>query len=226
MAPTYKKLLYEPWTDSVGIPILNEIKVQKIRNEIYAVLDSLGVASSHHHTTHENGGTDEINIDGLSGHLADAQDPTNHSPSVHTTTMLNAWSDNLVPLASARFYLMTNNSVTLTPGTWLLFGRAMCGWNGVSPDYISGLYVWSTANGDNTAVAPPYVTTKAGVPTGTYISFSLGFARFFEMTCEPIIVAVAANTSVYLVPFAEITNVANSLISTSVSAIKIGNETT
>jgi hypothetical protein len=40
-----------------------------------------------HKTTHENGGTDEISIAGLSGKAADAQDPTSHGSSTHDSTV-------------------------------------------------------------------------------------------------------------------------------------------
>jgi len=39
------------------------------------------ISSGPHATTHENGGTDEISVAGLSGKLADAQDPTAHAAS-------------------------------------------------------------------------------------------------------------------------------------------------
>lgn len=39
----------------------------------------MGPAPAAHHPTHEDGGSDEINVTGLSGHLADAQDPTAHA---------------------------------------------------------------------------------------------------------------------------------------------------
>jgi hypothetical protein len=38
----------------------------------------MGPAPASHHTTHENGGMDEVDLTGLSGLLSDAQTPTNH----------------------------------------------------------------------------------------------------------------------------------------------------
>src|SRR5687767_11775201 len=40
---------------------------------------SLSGGVAHHASTHENGGGDEIDVTGLSGLLADRQDPTNHA---------------------------------------------------------------------------------------------------------------------------------------------------
>ncbi len=39
------------------------------------------VAVAAHHLTHQDGGEDEISVTGLSGHLADAQDPVAHKTS-------------------------------------------------------------------------------------------------------------------------------------------------
>lgn len=53
----------------------------------WIVYDSTGAAGtglSAHNTTHQNGGSDEINVDGLSGELADPQPPKTHA-STHIT---------------------------------------------------------------------------------------------------------------------------------------------
>jgi hypothetical protein len=57
-----------------------------------ATLDDTGDARdpTTHGTTHQNGGSDELNVEGLSGDLADAQDPKSHS-----TTHENGGGDEL-----------------------------------------------------------------------------------------------------------------------------------
>ena len=49
-----------------------------------------GVDVSDHSARHENGGADEISVAGLSGVLADAQNPTSHTNAVHTRMVFGA----------------------------------------------------------------------------------------------------------------------------------------
>jgi len=46
----------------------------------------MGTTPPTHHTTHENGGVDEVSVTGLSGLLADAQTPLTHGNPNHTST--------------------------------------------------------------------------------------------------------------------------------------------
>lgn len=68
------------------------IEREKFYQEIYATIRSVTNATpADHASTHENGGADEISVAGLSGKLADAQDPTAHGSAAHTGT-IGTWA--------------------------------------------------------------------------------------------------------------------------------------
>jgi len=65
-------------------PFLNKgPKYDKIVEMIAAINAAGGIGS--HATTHQDSGSDEINVGGLSGELADAQPPKTHDNTAHTT---------------------------------------------------------------------------------------------------------------------------------------------
>ena len=79
----------------------------------------MGPAPAAHHTTHENGGIDEISVTGLSGLLADPQDPTAHhlthqlggSDPIDVTGLPGSASGNVEDLPTAE----TDPSLVLAP---------------------------------------------------------------------------------------------------------------
>ncbi len=83
----YQKLIHEDLTQIAN----NTTLFQRFLNEIYALVGTLKIKSSAtlplHHATHEDGGTDELSVNGLSGHLADLQDPVAHGSASHTGTI-------------------------------------------------------------------------------------------------------------------------------------------
>lgn len=82
-------------SDDVGSPSDAEFNDHSLRHEsggadeinVGGLSGSLADAQepTAHSTEHENGGTDEISVEGLSGDLADAQDPKSHDNARHTT---------------------------------------------------------------------------------------------------------------------------------------------
>ncbi len=60
--------------------VTDESKLERNSGSAWQDISSAGALSSHH-TTHENGGTDEISVAGLSGLLGDAQTPLGHHAS-------------------------------------------------------------------------------------------------------------------------------------------------
>lgn len=78
-------LILNKRTTTPGNPAANKVKVYNKNGVVYA-LDESGLELSlsgvtAHHTTHENGGSDQISVTGLTGLLGTAQTPTTH----HTT---------------------------------------------------------------------------------------------------------------------------------------------
>ena len=127
---------------------------------------------------------------------------------------------------------MTNNSITLTAGTWLINGNIALSGNGT---YTQGSYVWATANGANSATQPSAVTPKAGLatplnPPGTTngnltVEITTGTLDIFSITPEPMCMAVSTNTTIYLVPYAAGPLVGNPEIQVHIWAYKISTAT-
>ena len=115
--------------------ILDDIEWEKFKREIYATIDSItGTVPGGHHASHENGGSDEIGVGGLSGTLADAQTPVTHharhenggddeisvaglsglladaqTPSAHASTHETGGADEIIPPYAYKELLATGN---------------------------------------------------------------------------------------------------------------------
>jgi hypothetical protein len=76
------------------VEILNEINIHGITlDELEA---GLGHAPEAHKTSHQDGGSDEISVAGLSGELADNQPPKSHDNAAHSTNYVATTGDETV----------------------------------------------------------------------------------------------------------------------------------
>lgn len=148
---------------------------------------------------------------------------------------LSATSSEKSVVSDDDWLLMTGNSITLTAGTWLVNGMVGWGNNGTSPDYDSCDYVVAIANGADNNSQPTAVSTtgnvtlKAGLVQPSYNLFfdnsgwNLGQ---FNCTIEPMVIAVSANTDIYLVPYVNTAATAtNGRVTTNIWAVKLSNAT-
>lgn len=129
-------------------------------------------------------------------------------------------------------------TISLTAGTWLIFGLAMFGDNGSSPSYAF-IYpaAFCTADGADTNSKPTVVSTtgnytlKTGLPdpagqvSNSNFPFPTNTANGGCWPMEPIILAVSATSSVYLVPNCNAVTATNAKIKTNIWALKISTAT-
>jgi hypothetical protein len=108
----------------------------------------MGPAPAAHHTTHENGGMDELDLTGMSGLLADAQAPTNHA-----TTHEIAGGDN-IEVENLGTSEMDDSLVLAPDGAGGVKFRAEAGGGG-GGDFMADGSVPMTGYLDMTEIAPP-----------------------------------------------------------------------
>lgn len=142
--------------------------------------------------------------------------------------ILNANSSVLTPGTSAEWYTMTGNSITLTPGTWMVNGVVDFGDSGTSPTYSVINAAWCYANGANSATQPASISTnlKAGqAALGTNNSVLTAAITTGSEAMQPILVATSSGLPIFLVPFATMTTATNARIATNVWAMQVSTAT-
>jgi hypothetical protein len=100
--------------------------------------------------------------------------------------------------ASGEWAQFTDNKVSLTAGSWMLFGQVMMSYNTAAPTVTSLNARWSTGNGNNTSSSPTAITPDAG-STDNYLTFnSSGNISIFTANLMPVRHTVGSTTDVYL----------------------------
>lgn len=124
-------------------------------------------------------------------------------------------SQETVP-STAVWIAMTGNSITLTPGTWLLYGKVQ--WNNSGTANFGRVRgIWATADGDDTSTTPATPTLEAGqASTINLIDSNIG-----DITMTPARLTVTANTDIFLVPRSDTGTAANQRVISHISAERI-----
>lgn len=117
--------------------------------------------------------------------------------------------------SSNTFYTLTGNSITLTPGSWMVSGTVNFGNGGSSPSFTNAVCGWSSANGAFTAL-----TVDAG-GAATTSQAAGGSLATINMNASTIRITVSANTTIFLVPLINATTTDNARITTYIYAEKL-----
>lgn len=157
--------------------------------------------------------------------------PTWSTPAPSSLTILTATSAVKTPTATSNFQLLTSNSITLTAGTWDIWGT-MKWYNSGSPAYSSGgAGIFSTNGGDN-GTTPTLLTATTNLTVNShYVDFQgvgqvflNGFtADYFSLSTPSTVVTVAPATTVtiYITGFSQMTTPANARCVGQISGRKI-----
>lgn len=139
-------------------------------------------------------------------------------------TILTATSAQKTPTATGNWSQMTSNSVTLTAGTWELFGSALYT-NSGSPGYTSksvGIY---GANGADNTATPTLLSATSNLTVNSVYAADAGLQMEVNdvstagvLNPAGIIVTVTTSVVVYCVPYASMTVPANARINTYLTA--------
>ena len=143
-----------------------------------------------------------------------------------TFELKTATSDTKTPGASAQYQQLTNNSITLSPGTWRISATVNFGNNGGNPAYSDiavGLY---GANGSDGGSAPAALTTVSGLtilsatPLG-FLHRSTPISNNTVVSTQPIIVRCTSSCTFYPVTFCQMTTAASARITTYANAERL-----
>lgn len=130
------------------------------------------------------------------------------------------------PTGSNTYCQMTNGSVTLTAGSWILSGSVLWDSSGGSPGYTGSAcgFLWAGGNGADTSSAPTTIASVATVDAGdvTLRQYSPISTGGEEKQTNLIRVTVTGNTPIYLIPYVNAVTTANARISTYILAQKVG----
>ena len=122
------------------------------------------------------------------------------------------------PVASGRWALLTDNSFTLTPGTWIVNARAFAFNSGSNPNYGKVFCTISTVNGDDTATFPgfssPNITVYGPVDNVQDMPSSNDSPDWMTRV-ENILMVVTANTAIFANVYVEVGTPANSRLLTN-----------
>ncbi len=127
--------------------------------------------------------------------------------------------------ATDRYPALNTNSLSITPGTWRLFGDVYFSNSGLSPAYSAASVLWGLANGADTNVQPTPVTTNGNM---TLLTSSLQFmgagveGSNNDVPAPHIIIQVTNTSTVYLNCYGTMATAARTLVFAYANAERIG----
>lgn len=136
-------------------------------------------------------------------------------------------SSTKTPTASNNYNQMTNNSLTLTPGRWRLFGSADCTNSGAA-NYTNIFGGWYGANGADSGVEPSALSGVSGLtintadqsPTMSLFNTS-NTGSVLGIQYPLVIVTCTQNATIFLVPAVTVVTAANARVVVSLNAERI-----
>jgi len=139
--------------------------------------------------------------------------------------LLTATSSIKTPSATGQYHQLTGNSLTLTPGTWRLFGNAKATISGANANYTSTFVGWYGANGTDSSSEPAALSTVSGLTVLSVNERLSGTATSSVQDIYPNaptqIVRCTTPCTVYLVTYADIGTPANARITTYANAERL-----
>lgn len=141
----------------------------------------------------------------------------------------SAMSDELTPSGSSQWHTMTNNSITLTPGIWMITGEGRFWNSGSSPAYtetVAGVY---GANGANLGTAPTPLGSVPGVvllskhASGGHLGIWSPPTAANVVPMPVFFVKILSPVTVYGLAYSASSTPANARIRTSINALRVGN---
>lgn len=145
--------------------------------------------------------------------------PVVKSASVYT--LLTSQSNQITPGGSPRFAAMTTNSITLTKGTWQLFGMCNFNFNGSSPGYSDISCDWYGANGADNNTPPAALSTVVTENSKNLTIETVASPSVLNLHPPIRIVTCASSCTVFLVMWSTLTTPANSRQGAYLNAMRV-----
>lgn len=156
------------------------------------------------------------------GNVISASEAAFQTPAAQAIT-----SSTKTPGASGRWLAMTNNSLTLTPGTYDLSGVIQMGQSG-SAGWLSGGGMYALSNGPDTSSVPTAIDSspttvqlQSSVLTSDVMAYTTSMGTQTHLTMPIVRIKVLATTTVYLVPFASMSTPASARVVTNFTVTKV-----
>lgn len=141
-------------------------------------------------------------------------------------SILTTTSSTKTPGGSAQYHQLTNNSITLTTGTWRLSPAVNCN-NSGSPGYSACGVGLAGANGADSGSSPAALSTVSGLTTltvtkGDLTQYAACPSNLCYLSGIPQVVQCSASTCVvYVITWSEQTTSANARITAYLNAERI-----
>ena len=139
--------------------------------------------------------------------------------------ILTATSATKTPSATNNYHALSGNSLTLTPGTWRLYGQAAFANSGSAAAYTQFLFNWFGANGADSSSAPAALSTVSGLTVLSVQASSnlLGPSSLetYQAATPTVVVRCTSSATVYLVSYADMTTAANARITVYANAERL-----
>lgn len=139
---------------------------------------------------------------------------------VRNDEFISLTSDTKTPLATGDWLQMTNNSITLTPGTWRIDGVIDFNNSAGTADYTQTLGKWASVNGNDTSTDPTATTVEAGLDTGGS-TLSSAVIEDSKMSMPTIRKTVGNEEILYLVPRVQLSTPSDGRVTTYIYAERI-----
>jgi len=132
------------------------------------------------------------------------------------------------PTSSVIWMLMVSNSISLPSGVWELYGYTKFQGTGIQL-YNSVKMRWTSANGANSSTPPTDISgastlTVETTPDVTDMEYGYASANTFtqhSLMSTPLRVRVHSSSTVYLVPYVELSNVSAGRVKTYIYAKRV-----
>jgi hypothetical protein len=142
--------------------------------------------------------------------------------------LLTTTSGSKTPSATNNYHALTTNSLTLTAGTWRLFGSGNFSNGGTTPAYANAGLLWASANGADSSSVPAALSSTTGLTVlsvdNSNNKSSYGSAGMADPPLIPApmtIVRCSSSCTVYLVSYATMTTAANARITVYANAERL-----
>lgn len=138
------------------------------------------------------------------------------------------------PAATDNWHALSLNSISLTVGTWMLFGTVRFGNSGSSPTYTDSTVQWFSANGADNNTQPTTLASSSGLtilssfysgagdsPGGSPYGATVGAGQDTFNTANVVVSVSSGAATVYLVSYATMVTAANARVTIYMSAVRI-----
>lgn len=119
------------------------------------------------------------------------------------------------------YYQLVGNSITLSPGEWIIHGSVNFTNTGADPQYTNMISLWASTNGTDTLTTPSVIPSPDVDTTGISLNNSSATVNQWQSVMPTFRKTVTSNETIYIVPYAKMSAPANGRIFVTIYAERI-----